>query len=98
MLSMILRRLASAIPTLFMVAAVTFFLGLLAPGSPIDVIMGQHSSRAEIKRLEHLYGLDRPPLIRFGSYLAGAVHGDHGIQRGADLARQGQGQLLARRP
>lgn len=78
MLPYLRNRLLLAIPTLFAVSFITFFLGYLAPGSPIDNLMGQHSDMATRKRLEHEYGLDRPALVQFGSFLWGAVHGDLG--------------------
>jgi ABC-type dipeptide/oligopeptide/nickel transport system permease component len=79
MFTFIRKRLLLAIPTLFLVSIVTFFLGYLAPGSPIDIMLGQHSDRATVKRLEHEYGLDRPPLVQYGSFVWGLVrHGDLG--------------------
>lgn len=79
MFTVIRNRLLLAIPTLLLVSFVTFFLGYLAPGSPIDIMLGQHSDRATVKRLEHEYGLDRPPLVQYGSFVAGLVtHGDLG--------------------
>jgi peptide/nickel transport system permease protein len=79
MFTLIRNRLLLAVPTLLLVSFVTFFLGYLAPGSPIDIIMGQHSDPETVKKLEHEYGLDRPPLVQYGSFLAGAVRGDLGI-------------------
>src|SRR5438105_15904501 len=78
MLLLIRNRLLLAIPTLFGVALITFFLGYFAPGSPIDQLMGQHSDTATRKRLEHEYGLDRPAIVQFGSYLGNALRGDLG--------------------
>ena len=37
MLTFILRRLASVIPTLFVVITIAFFLIRLAPGGPFDL-------------------------------------------------------------
>lgn len=67
-----------AVPTLLAVSAVTFFLGALAPGSPIDALMGQHADPATRARLEHEYGFDRPLIVRYGSFLLAAVQGDLG--------------------
>src|SRR5258708_29475772 len=53
-------------------------MGYLAPGSPIDNLLGQHSSAEARKRLEHEYGLDRPALVQYGSFLGRAVRGDLG--------------------
>src|ERR1051325_1669048 len=78
MLPLIRNRLLLAIPTLLAVSFITFFMGYLAPGSPIDNLLGQHSSAEARKRLEHEYGLDRPPLVQYGSFLANALRGDLG--------------------
>lgn len=74
----VLKRLALAVPTLFAVSLITFFLGFLAPGSPLDIIMGQHADPALRRRLEREYGLDRPPLEQYGRFVWNALHGDLG--------------------
>lgn len=79
MFTYIRNRLLLAVPTLLAVSFITFFLGYLSPGSPIDIMLGQHSDPARVKQLEHEYGLDRPPLVQYGSFVWGAVtHGDLG--------------------
>jgi len=74
----IAKRLALAIPTLIVVSIITFFLGFLAPGSPIDLLMGQHGDPSVRRRLEHEYGLDLPPLQQYGRFVIHAVQGDLG--------------------
>ena len=71
MLTFIRNRLLLAIPTLVAVSFITFFLGYLAPGSPIDIKLGQHGDPEIRRKLEHEYGLDRPPLVQYGSFLWG---------------------------
>ncbi len=71
-------RLLLAIPTLLAVSFITFILGYLAPGSPIDQLMGQHSDAATRRRLEHEYGLDLPWYAQYGRFLVNAAHGDLG--------------------
>jgi peptide/nickel transport system permease protein len=78
MLRFILARLALLIPTLLLLALVTFFLGYLSPSDPIEIMLGQHANAEAAARLRHEYGLDRPPLVQFGSYVAGALRGDLG--------------------
>jgi oligopeptide transport system permease protein len=74
MLTYLLRRALGAIPTLFCLAAMTFFLMRLAPGGPFD------SDRAwppEIQaNIEREYELDQPVATQFAHWLAGAVRGD----------------------
>lgn len=79
MLAYILRRLALAVPTLLFISAVTFFMGLLAPGDPVEIILGQHADPAAKERVRHELGLDRHPFVQYASYLANAVRGDLGI-------------------
>jgi len=74
----IAKRLLLAVPTLFAVSVITFFLGFLAPGSPVDLLMGQHGDPEVRRRLEREYGLDLPPLQQYGRFLWNALHGDLG--------------------
>ena len=76
MLSYTLRRLLGAIPVLFVVVTVTFFLMRLAPGGPFDQ---EQALTPEIQaNLEAAYGLDQPVWVQYGRYLQGLVHGDFG--------------------
>src|SRR5207248_141467 len=72
------RRCLLAIPTLLLLSALTFFLGLLAPSDPVTIMLGQHANEAERVRLRHDFGLDRPPLRQYGDFLWHALHGDLG--------------------
>ncbi len=74
----VLARLALLPPTLLLLTLVTFFLGYLSPSDPVEIKLGQHASPAAAARLRHEYGLDRPPLVQFGAYVAGALRGDLG--------------------
>jgi len=76
MLRYAIRRLAGAIPTLFVIVTAAFFLMRLAPGGPFD---DEQTLPPEIEaNLEAAYGLDRPVLVQYGNYLAGLVRGDLG--------------------
>jgi len=58
MLRFILTRLLQAIPVLFIIATLTFFMVRFAPGDPFT---DEKTVPAEIrKKLEEHYGLDRP--------------------------------------
>jgi peptide/nickel transport system permease protein len=74
----VLTRLALLPPTLLLLALVTFFLGYLSPSDPVEIMLGQHASPEARARLRREYGLDRPPLVQFGSYVASALRGDLG--------------------
>lgn len=74
----IATRLLLAVPTLLAISAIAFFLGALAPGDPVEIMLGQHADPASRARLRHELGLDRPLLVQYGSYLWNAVQGDFG--------------------
>ncbi|MGQ9525574.1 MAG: ABC transporter permease [Armatimonadota bacterium] len=74
-----LHRLALAVPTLLAISAITFFMGLLAPGDPVEIVLGQHADPAARARIRHELGLDRHPLVQYGAFLAGAVRGNLGV-------------------
>jgi len=76
MLRFILRRLLVAIPTLFIVVTVAFFMMRAAPGSPFTM---QRKLAPEIlKNVEAKYGFDQPLIVQYGNYLADVARGDFG--------------------
>ena len=69
-------RLLLAIPVLFAVITVTFFLVRFAPGGPFSQ---EKAVLPEVKRaLEAQYRLDQPLLVQYGSYLGDLLQGDFG--------------------
>jgi oligopeptide transport system permease protein len=76
MTGLVLRRLAQGVPTLLAVIAVSFFMMRLAPGGPFD--LERPLSPAAMENLRRVYGLDRPLIVQFGSYLAALAQGDLG--------------------
>lgn len=73
---LVLRRLLLALPTLWAVATVTFFLVRLAPGGPFQ--SEKAIPPAAHAQLLRLYGLDRPVAEQYGRFLWNAVRGDLG--------------------
>ncbi len=76
MLRFIGRRLLVAIPTLFLVITVAFFMMRAAPGSPFD--MDRKLSPEIKKNVEAKYGMNRPLGEQYVRYLADVAHGDLG--------------------
>ena len=75
-LRFILQRLLQAIPVLFIVATVTFFMARSVPGGPFS---GDKKIPAAIlKKLEAHYGLDRPLAVQYLDYLKNLLRGDLG--------------------
>ena len=78
MTSFILRRLLLAIPTLFGVLVVAFLLLYVAPGDPVQAMIGERADTATITRLRAQLHLDDPLPVRFGHYVGAVVQGDLG--------------------
>src|SRR5215210_1459117 len=79
MLRFFVRRAVSLVFVLFSLTFLTFLIGRLAPGDPILVLMGPRRDAATYARLTHLYGLDRPVLDQYLSYVVGLFHGNFGL-------------------
>ncbi|MCA1404049.1 oligopeptide ABC transporter permease OppB [Ensifer sp. IC3342] len=76
MIPFILRRLASAVPTLFIVVTISFFLMRFAPGGPFNLERPLPPSTME--NLMRTYHLDQPLWRQYVIYLSNAVTGDFG--------------------
>jgi oligopeptide transport system permease protein len=76
MLSFIFRRFLSAIPTLFIIVTISFFLIRLAPGGPFDL---ERPLEAKVmENLNRIYQLDKPLIHQYWLYLAAVMRGDFG--------------------
>lgn len=71
-----LKRAGAAVPTLFIIVTLTFFLIRVAPGGPFD---REQSLPPDIMaNLQSAYGLDRPLWAQYSRYLGALAHGDFG--------------------
>ncbi|HVI31289.1 oligopeptide ABC transporter permease OppB [Phenylobacterium sp.] len=70
------RRLLVAIPTLFLVITVAFFMMRAAPGSPFD--MDRKLSPEIEKNVLAKFGMNKPLHEQYVDYLAGVARGDLG--------------------
>lgn len=76
MLKFILRRCLEAIPTLFILITISFFMMRLAPGSPFT---GERALPPEVlANIEAKYHLNDPISTQYFSYLKQLAHGDFG--------------------
>lgn len=73
----LLKRIFYMILTLFLVATITFFLMKMMPGSPYANEAKLTATQKAIMNKQ--YGLDKPVIEQYITYLAGAAHGDFGI-------------------
>ena len=76
MLNFVMRRLASTVPTLFLVITIAFFLIRLAPGGPFD--LEQPLEAKVMENLRRIYQLDQPLWKQYASYLGAIATGDLG--------------------
>lgn len=76
----ILRRLVQAIPLLLGISLISFFIMRLAPGGPLSgLLMNPKVSPADVARIEHAWGLDRPLYIQYFKWLWAMIRGDWGL-------------------
>ena len=76
MISFVLRRLASAVPTLFIVVTISFFLMRFAPGGPFN--LERPLPPQTMANLMATYHLDQPLWSQYVAYIGNAVTGDFG--------------------
>lgn len=70
------RRLLQAVPVLVLATFVVFGLLKLMPGDIAITLAGENATEARIAEIRELYGLNRPFLVQYGSWLFNAVQGD----------------------
>jgi len=78
----ILRRLIQAFIVLIIVTIVVFFAMRFMPGDPIYMIISQGNlsnvTQQQIDEIRHQYGLDRPVIIQYFSWVGDLFHGNFG--------------------
>ena len=67
------RRALAAIPTLWGVATVVFFMARLLPGDPARVIAGLLASPQDVERVRHDMGLDQPLWVQYFDFMGSLV-------------------------
>jgi oligopeptide transport system permease protein len=74
----VLRRLALTLLLLAVSSAVVFLVGRLAPGDPVQLLMGDVRDPATEARIRRELGLDQPIWRQYGQFVGRALHGDLG--------------------
>jgi oligopeptide transport system permease protein len=72
----VIRRLLTAIPTLFLIVTISFFLMRIAPGGPFNQERGLNPTVKA--NLERVYHLDEPVWKQYLYYLNDLLHGNFG--------------------
>lgn len=76
MISFVLRRLLSAVPTVFVVVTISFFLMRFAPGGPFN--LERPLPPQTMANIMATYKLDDPLWRQYVNYLGNAATGDFG--------------------
>jgi NADH-quinone oxidoreductase subunit M len=68
-----------AFPVLFVISVIVFAMMRMAPGDPVDAILGQRYQEEQAKVLKEKYGYDKPIYIQYLKYMENLAHGDLGV-------------------
>jgi len=74
----ILTRVALTLPVVWVVVSLVFLLIHLVPGDPVQQMLGEGATTADLAALRHQYGLDQPLHIQYLHYWRDVLHGDLG--------------------
>lgn len=72
----ILKRVLMSVLTLFIITTITFFIMFLVPGGPF---LSEKISPQMEKVMMESYGLDKPVIVQYKTYLTKLLQGDMGI-------------------
>jgi peptide/nickel transport system permease protein len=72
------QRALRFVAVLVTITVVSFAFLHLIPGNPIQILLGEHATGADIARLTHELKLDRPWYEQLGAYLWQVAHGNLG--------------------
>ncbi len=75
----IASRLALVPVMLWLIASLVFLLLRVAPGDPIDALLGTRAPQAAREALRQQLGLDQSLLVQYGRYLGDLLHGQLGM-------------------
>jgi peptide/nickel transport system permease protein len=78
MLAFILRRVFQSVIVLLVVGLVAFSMFRFV-GDPIDNMLGQERTLADVERLRDTLGLNDPFVVQYWTFLSRAVQGDFGV-------------------
>jgi peptide/nickel transport system permease protein len=78
MLAYIIRRVAQSVLVLLVVGLVAFAMFRFV-GDPVDAMLGQERTQADIARLTAELGLDKPFPVQYWRFLEQAVQGNFGL-------------------
>ena len=74
-------RLALAPLMLWLISSLVFLLLRVAPGDPIDALLGPKAPAAARAALRQQLGLDQPLPVQYGHFLGDLLHGNLGVSQ-----------------
>ncbi len=87
MLAYFIRRVIHGLLVIFLISVATFGILQLAPGSPIDVMLGDTQlTQDQLDAVERKWGLDRPWYQQYFTWAGNMLRGDFGVS----IVRTGQ--------
>ena len=78
MIKYLIKRLAVGLLTLFLVSIVIFAIIHLVPGDPVMVMLGISAKPEAVAELQAYYGLDKPIIVQYFTWLEKIIHLDLG--------------------
>jgi len=74
----IVTRVLLTVPVVWVVVSLVFLLIHLVPGDPVQQMLGEGATAADLAGLRHQYGLDLPLGVQYLHYWRDVLHGDLG--------------------
>lgn len=84
------KRLLQAIPVVFGITILTFFIMKLAPGGPLTGMISPRTSSESLQRAREALGLNKPIIVQYWNWLKELVQGNFGYStyNGQDVLAQ----------
>lgn len=78
MIEYTIRRIIAAIPVIFIVGLIVFFIVHMIPGNPVAVMLGDEATQEEVEALTEKLGLNEPLPTQYIRWMKNALRGDLG--------------------
>jgi len=72
------KRLLTLVPVVWGVVSLVFFIIHLTPGDPVEIMLGETASKADMESLRKELGLDKPILSQYLGFIGEVATGDLG--------------------
>lgn len=79
MLKYTCKRLLMIIPIALIVSILVFLVIKMIPGDPIRIMFGKNATAEQVAYVRTLYGLDKPLLEQYFSWMGNLLRGDWGV-------------------